>query len=135
MRNFEDKKILEAPLKKPLAQKAARRANFEEVKEEISKYDPIVKEIRTADQMVFPRNDSKVKFNIAAQFETSKARTEEPKRDGVAKKKVSSLEKEITEQLMFSEENVEFDNRVCVLSIWVVYRNWLLLFQTKIHSR
>lgn len=117
MRNFEDKKILEAPLKKPLAQKAARRANFEEVKEEISKYDPIVKEIRTADQMVFPRNDSKVKFNIAAQFETSKARTEEPKRDGVAKKKVSSLEKEITEQLMFSEENVEFDNRVCVLSI------------------
>ena len=110
MRNFEDKEVLEAPLRKPLTKKAVRRVNYAEVKEEVSKYDPIVKEIRKADQLVFPRNETTVRFNVAAQLVTTGAKTESGA--PLKKKPLAGLEKEITEQLMFSEENVEYDNKV-----------------------
>lgn len=104
-----------APLKKPLAQKAARRVNFEAVSAEIAKYDPLVKELRSAEQVIFPRDDEgsrSLRMTVAGQFggslAASKTETDVPKKA----KKVSSLEAEITEQLVLNEENVELDSRV-----------------------
>ena len=118
MRNFEEKAVMEAPLKKPLAQKAARRVNFEAVTQEITKYDPIVRELRSAEQVIFPRNEDgdggRLRLTVAGQFGSSSAEVQEDHFQKPTKgaKKLSSLEREITEQLVLNEENVELDARV-----------------------
>lgn len=118
LRNYEDKPILEAPLQKKFAQKAARQVNYKETREVVTKYDPIVKENRQADQLVFPRDQEKVSFKIADQFATSTASSSTTVNGALAPetKNLKGLEKEISEQLMLSEENVEFDSRVCFFS-------------------
>ncbi len=118
MRNFEEKAVMEAPLKKPLAQKAARRVNFEAVSAEITKYDPIVRELRSAEQVIFPRNEDgdggrSLRLTVAGQFGSSSAEVQDDHQKPLKKaKKLSSLEREITEQLVLNEENVELDARV-----------------------
>lgn len=121
-----------APLKKPLAQKAARRVNFEAVSTEIAKYDPLVKELRSAEQVVFPRNDEalrSLRMTVAGQFGGSLAagRTEVDLQEKM-KKKVSSLEAEITEQLVLNEENVELDSRVSLFTFFVDAFLLILIF-------
>ena len=109
---------MEAPLKKPLAQKAARRVNFEAVSAEITKYDPIVRELRSAEQVIFPRNEDgdggrSLRLTVAGQFGSSSAAEVQDEHQKPNKaKKLSSLEREITEQLVLNEENVELDARV-----------------------
>ncbi|KAH9389366.1 U3 small nucleolar RNA-associated protein 14 A [Tyrophagus putrescentiae] len=116
MRNFEEKAVMDAPLKKPLAQKAARRVNFEAVSAEITKYDPIVRELRSAEQVIFPRNEDgdggRLRLTVAGQFGSSSAAEVQDEHQKPNKaKKLSSLEREINEQLVLNEENVELDAR------------------------
>ncbi|EEB09239.1 U3 snoRNP protein Utp14 [Schizosaccharomyces japonicus yFS275] len=49
---------LDAPLAKPIVERLERQAAYEQTKENLDKWKPIVAENRKADQLVFPMNDT-----------------------------------------------------------------------------
>lgn len=102
LKKHQHKDIIATPLIKPKATKAARQVNFKEVSEEISKYDPIVKQIRNAEQLVFPMEQEKLTFSVKDQVQ-------------VKPKAVSSIEKEVLEEISKCEGNIETDAKVCVV--------------------
>ncbi len=61
-------KTLEAPLEKPQAERVLRSVGYEKVKEEVSKWDAVVKGHRRADQIVYPLNQTAIKLPTAEEF-------------------------------------------------------------------
>lgn len=51
-------------LPKPVHVQAIRRVNFQEMSKNMAKYDSIVKNIRCANQLAFPVDDVKLKFEL-----------------------------------------------------------------------
>lgn len=99
LRNFHLKKVIDRPLKKPVAERAARQVNFKLVSEEISKYDTVVKENRNADQLVFV--DQMPVLNINSQIDLK------PNLDDK-----NCLETVVYDHLTSKSENFESNNNV-----------------------
>ena len=104
LRGFEKKKILFKPLKKTQVDKAARQVNFNEISKEIGKYDPIVKENRRADQLVFPSDQQKLVFNVSSQLEISDST------EMSASRPKTNIEKDVS-RLINGNDNIEYDSR------------------------
>lgn len=67
---------LDAPLEKPEAQRILRTVGYDKAKEEVSKWDSVVKSNRKAEQLIFPLADGAVKEKkVQAYGSNFKART------------------------------------------------------------
>lgn len=99
LKSFHLKKVIARPLKKQIAERAARKVNFKQVSEEISKYDPVVKEVRHADQLVFEKE--RIPLLPSAQLEVKPAEV-----------KKGTLEAEIVELISESQGDIESDTKV-----------------------
>lgn len=100
VKNFEKKEVIARPLNEPLAKKAARRVNFKDVSEDVTKYDPIVKEMKKADQLIFPLNDDKIKFDLVSQLDSKKKKTLKP------------IEEEINKTIAANQNLIETEQAV-----------------------
>lgn len=103
VKNFEKKEVIARPLNEPLAKKAARRVNFKDVSEDVTKYDPIVKEMKKADQLVFPLDDDKIKFDLVTQLDSKKKKTLKP------------IEEEINKVIAANQNLIETEQAVSVV--------------------
>ena len=61
-------KKLDAPLEKPQALRVKRIVGYEKAKEELSKWDSVVKGNRKAEQIVYPINQVAIKLPTAEEF-------------------------------------------------------------------
>nr|SVE78316.1 EOG090X08JJ [Daphnia lumholtzi] len=68
---------LKAPLEKPQALRVERAAGYEKIKDEVSKWENIVKSNRVAEQLVFPLNQPAIKMHSASEF-TAKFKPKTP---------------------------------------------------------
>ncbi|XP_045025807.1 LOW QUALITY PROTEIN: U3 small nucleolar RNA-associated protein 14 homolog A-like [Daphnia magna] len=68
---------LKAPLEKPQALRVERAAGYEKVKDEVSKWDDIVKGNRVAEQLIFPLDQPSIKMQSASDF-TAKFKPKTP---------------------------------------------------------
>nr|SVE71131.1 EOG090X08JJ [Daphnia similis]SVE71763.1 EOG090X08JJ [Daphnia similis]SVE72390.1 EOG090X08JJ [Daphnia similis] len=87
---------LKAPLEKPQALRVERAAGYEKVKDEVSKWDDIVKGNRVAEQLIFPLNQPSIKMQSASNF-TAKFKPKTP------------LEQQISE-LLRGNKHVQAEN-------------------------
>ncbi|XP_057369846.1 U3 small nucleolar RNA-associated protein 14 homolog A-like [Daphnia carinata] len=87
---------LKAPLEKPQALRVERAAGYEKIKDEVSKWDDIVKSNRVAEQLIFPMNQPSIKMHSASEF-TAKFKPKTP------------LEQQISE-LLRGNKHVQAEN-------------------------
>ncbi|XP_033741241.1 uncharacterized protein LOC117328027 [Pecten maximus] len=68
-------KVVSVPLPKHEQGKIERSVAYEKTSDELKKWDPVVKENRTAEQIVFPLNQPSLKLHTASKFAGIKPRT------------------------------------------------------------
>lgn len=108
LRNFRKKKSLLQSVHKPIADRILRQINFKDLQESITKYDEIVKQIRNADQLVFPAEDRRLAINTSAQRKLLQPENSlESDVDDKTKSTMSSVEKEIVENLVDNDDTTQ----------------------------
>ncbi|KAH7645051.1 u3 small nucleolar rna-associated protein 14-like protein [Dermatophagoides farinae] len=108
LRNFRKKKSLLQSVHKPIADRILRQINFKDLQESITKYDEIVKQIRNADQLVFPAEDRRLAINTSAQRKLLQPENSlESDVGDKTKSTMSSVEKEIVENLVDNDDTTQ----------------------------
>jgi len=68
LRHWDKKKLLEAPLEKPIADQIKRQVAYDQTKQEVSKWDSVVEANRNAPQLSFPLKQGNLRLEPAREI-------------------------------------------------------------------